>query len=273
LLRLLTLPTPQPPAERHRQQDAGDVAEALHHHLIRDPLAGLGVIEAHRAGRNVAVADRLDVVVQVEAQRSPLVGALVEDALVGLAGVLAVVLQVRGRRQAVDGPHVVDALPRHPVARLLLRQLLLRLALRQLGQLGGVGRLRPQLQQGHGGALLASGVGLAQEGAQAAERFIRRLGEALGLRLGVKAHPLRREALGPGGDGARGALDLPGDGGPGEAARAQLRGRGNEGTQVLRHGADSRKVIGGRGREMEASHSVTRGRTRMKDRVENGFVK
>jgi hypothetical protein len=227
VLRSLTLPARDTPSQRDGEQDPRDVAEALHHDVVGDPLPRLRVVKAPRAGRDEAVADRLDVVVRVEAERGSFIGALVEDALVGLAGVLAVVLQVRTRRQPVDGPHRVDALPRHPVALLLRRQLLLRLPLAQLGQLGGVGRLRAQLEQGHGGALLASGVGLAQEGAQAAEGFIGRLGEALPLGLGVVPGPFRGEACRPGGDGARGALDLPGDGSPGEAAGAQL-GRGRD---------------------------------------------
>jgi hypothetical protein len=209
-----TVPTAQAPAQSHGQQDAGDVAEPPHHHVVGDPLPRLRVVEAHRARGDVAVPNRLDVVVQVEAERGSFIGALVEDALVGLAGVLAVVLQVVTRGQAVDGAHRVDPLPRKPVAGLLLRQLLLRLALTQLGQLRRIDRLGAELQQGDGGTLLAPGVGLAQEGAQAAERLVGRLGEALGLRLGIQPRPLGREALGPGGDGAGGALHLPGDGGP-----------------------------------------------------------
>jgi hypothetical protein len=187
-------PAPQPPAECHRQQNAGDVAEPAHHDVVGDPLARLRVVEAHRPRRDVAVADRLHIVVQVEAERSALIGALVEDALVGLAGLLAVVLQVRGRRQAVDGAHLVDAGADDLVPPLLRRQLLLRLALAQLGQLGGVGRLRAQLQQGDGGPFLAAGVGLAQEGAQAAERLIRSFRKPFVLGLRVELHPFGREA-------------------------------------------------------------------------------
>jgi hypothetical protein len=244
VLRSLTLPTRQAPAERHCQQDAGDVAEPAHHDVVGDPLARLRVVEAHRAGRDETVADGLDVVVQVEGEGGALIGALVEDALVGLAGVLAVVLQVVTGRQAVDGAHLVDAGADDLVPPLLRRQLLLRLPFAQLGQLGGVGRLRPQLQQRHGGAFLAAGVGLAQEGAQAAERLIRSFRKPFALGLRVEPHPFRGEALGPVGDGARGALDLLGDGGPGEAAGAQLGGRGNEGPEVLRHGAVSRSWLG-----------------------------
>jgi hypothetical protein len=244
------LPARQPPAQRHGQQDAGDVAEPFHHDVVGDPLAGLRVVKAPRARGDEAVADRLDVVVQVEAERGALVSALVEDALVGLAGLLAVVLQVRGRRQPVDGPHRVDPLPRHPVALLLRRQLLLRLPLAQLRQLRGVGRLGAQLQERHGGALLPSRIRLAQEGAQAAEGLVGRLGEALPLGLGVVPRPFRGEALGPAGDGARGALHLPGDGGPRQAAGAQFGRCRDEGVQVLRHRVSPRMKLIGVGRRI-----------------------
>jgi hypothetical protein len=81
----------------------------------------------------VAVADRLDVVVQVEREGGALISALVENALVGLARLLAVVLQVVTGRQPVDGAHLVDAGADDLVPPLLRRQLLLRLPFAQLG--------------------------------------------------------------------------------------------------------------------------------------------